>query len=93
MTWSEVSRRRDSNPEPTDYKGGAVRLTCVIDRAGVEIARGDMMDPASLPPAMDGADAVMTTAAGPLPATMVTLPPPPRSRVRKFFGGAQAARW
>lgn len=35
-----------------------------LEQAGVEIARGDMMDPASLPPAMDGADAVITTAAG-----------------------------
>jgi uncharacterized protein YbjT (DUF2867 family) len=32
--------------------------------AGVEIVRGDMMDPASLVPAMEGADAVVTTAAG-----------------------------
>jgi uncharacterized protein YbjT (DUF2867 family) len=31
---------------------------------GVEIARGDMMEPASLLPAMDGVDAVITTAAG-----------------------------
>src|SRR6266545_8099999 len=35
-----------------------------LERAGVEIARGDMMDPASLDAAMDGADAVITTAAG-----------------------------
>jgi uncharacterized protein YbjT (DUF2867 family) len=35
-----------------------------LERAGVEIARGDMMDPASLVRAMDGADAVITTAAG-----------------------------
>jgi uncharacterized protein YbjT (DUF2867 family) len=35
-----------------------------LEQAGVEIARGDMMDPASLPSAMDGADAVITTAAG-----------------------------
>ena len=35
-----------------------------VERAGVEIARGDMMDPASLLQAMDGADAVVTTAAG-----------------------------
>jgi uncharacterized protein YbjT (DUF2867 family) len=35
-----------------------------LERAGVEIARGDMMDPASLLRAMDGADAVVTTAAG-----------------------------
>jgi uncharacterized protein YbjT (DUF2867 family) len=35
-----------------------------LERAGVQIARGDMMDPASLVPAMDGADAVVTTAAG-----------------------------
>ena len=33
-------------------------------QAGVEIARGDMMEPASLLRAMDGADAVITTAAG-----------------------------
>jgi uncharacterized protein YbjT (DUF2867 family) len=33
-------------------------------RAGVEIAPGDMMDPASLLRAMDGADAVVSTAAG-----------------------------
>ncbi len=31
---------------------------------GVEIARGDMLDPESLVAAMDGADAVITTAAG-----------------------------
>ena len=31
---------------------------------GVEIARGDMLDPPSLARAMDGADAVVTTAAG-----------------------------
>ncbi|MEU0503086.1 NAD(P)H-binding protein [Nocardia sp. NPDC005998] len=31
---------------------------------GVQIARGDMRDPASLLAAMDGADAVITTAAG-----------------------------
>jgi uncharacterized protein YbjT (DUF2867 family) len=35
-----------------------------LERAGVEIARGDLMDPASLVRAMDGADAVVTTAAG-----------------------------
>ena len=35
-----------------------------LERAGAEIARGDMMDPASLLRAMDGADAVITTAAG-----------------------------
>jgi uncharacterized protein YbjT (DUF2867 family) len=35
-----------------------------LERAGVEIARGDMMDPASLLKAMDGADAVISTAAG-----------------------------
>jgi uncharacterized protein YbjT (DUF2867 family) len=35
-----------------------------LQRAGVEIVRGDMMDPASLLQAMDGADAVITTAAG-----------------------------
>jgi uncharacterized protein YbjT (DUF2867 family) len=35
-----------------------------LERAGVEIAQGDMMDPGSLLRAMDGADAVVTTAAG-----------------------------
>ena len=35
-----------------------------LEQAGVEIARGDMMDPASLLQAMDGADAVISTAAG-----------------------------
>jgi uncharacterized protein YbjT (DUF2867 family) len=35
-----------------------------LERAGVVIARGDMMDPASLLKAMDGADAVISTAAG-----------------------------
>jgi uncharacterized protein YbjT (DUF2867 family) len=35
-----------------------------LERAGAEIAQGDMMDPASLLRAMDGADAVVTTAAG-----------------------------
>jgi uncharacterized protein YbjT (DUF2867 family) len=35
-----------------------------LERAGAETARGDMMDPASLLRAMDGADAVVTTAAG-----------------------------
>jgi uncharacterized protein YbjT (DUF2867 family) len=35
-----------------------------LERVGVEIAQGDMMDPGSLLPAMDGADAVVTTAAG-----------------------------
>ena len=35
-----------------------------LERAGAEIARGDMMDPASLLRAMEGADAVVTTAAG-----------------------------
>jgi uncharacterized protein YbjT (DUF2867 family) len=35
-----------------------------LEQAKVEIARGDMMDPASLDAAMDGADAVITTAAG-----------------------------
>jgi uncharacterized protein YbjT (DUF2867 family) len=43
--------RPHSDPEP-------------LVRAGVEIAQGDMMDPASLLRAMDGADAVVTTAAG-----------------------------
>jgi uncharacterized protein YbjT (DUF2867 family) len=35
-----------------------------LESDGVEIARGDMMDPASLLQAMDGADAVVSTAAG-----------------------------
>jgi uncharacterized protein YbjT (DUF2867 family) len=35
-----------------------------VEQAGVEISRGDMMDPASLVRAMDGVDAVVTTAAG-----------------------------
>jgi len=35
-----------------------------LEQEGVEIARGDMMDPASLLQAMDGADAVISTAAG-----------------------------
>ena len=35
-----------------------------LERAGAEIARGDMMDSASLLQAMDGADAVISTAAG-----------------------------
>lgn len=35
-----------------------------LEEAGVEIARGDMMDPASLLQAMSGADAVISTAAG-----------------------------
>ena len=35
-----------------------------LEQAGVEIARGDMMDSASLLQAMDGADAVVSTAAG-----------------------------
>jgi uncharacterized protein YbjT (DUF2867 family) len=35
-----------------------------LESAGVEIARGDMMDPDSLLSAMTGADAVVTTAAG-----------------------------
>ena len=35
-----------------------------LERAGAEIARGDMMDLASLRQAMDGADAVISTAAG-----------------------------
>jgi uncharacterized protein YbjT (DUF2867 family) len=35
-----------------------------LEQAGAEIARGDMMDPASLVRAMDGVDAVVTTAAG-----------------------------
>jgi uncharacterized protein YbjT (DUF2867 family) len=35
-----------------------------LEQAGAEIARGDMMDPPSLLRAMDGADAVISTAAG-----------------------------
>jgi uncharacterized protein YbjT (DUF2867 family) len=35
-----------------------------LERAGVEIARGNMMDPPSLLRAVNGADAVITTAAG-----------------------------
>jgi uncharacterized protein YbjT (DUF2867 family) len=35
-----------------------------LEEAGVEIARGDMMDPASLLQAMNGVDAVISTAAG-----------------------------
>jgi uncharacterized protein YbjT (DUF2867 family) len=35
-----------------------------LEQAGVEIARGDMMDSSSLMQAMDGADAVISTAAG-----------------------------
>ena len=35
-----------------------------LEQAGAEIARGDMMDPASLLQAMDGADALISTAAG-----------------------------
>lgn len=35
-----------------------------LEAAGVEIARGDMMDPGSLVRAMEGADAVVATAAG-----------------------------
>jgi len=35
-----------------------------LEAAGVEVARGDMMDPDSLRRAMSGADAVITTAAG-----------------------------
>jgi uncharacterized protein YbjT (DUF2867 family) len=35
-----------------------------LEEAGVEIARGDMMDPASLLRAMEGVDSVISTAAG-----------------------------
>ena len=35
-----------------------------LEQAGAEIARGDMMDPPSVRQAMDGADAVVSTAAG-----------------------------
>ena len=35
-----------------------------LTRVEVDIARGDMMEPASLLPALDGVDAVITTAAG-----------------------------
>ncbi len=52
-------------------RGKAVRAlvrpgsdAAALERAGAEIARGDMMDAASLLRAMDGADAVVTTAAG-----------------------------
>jgi uncharacterized protein YbjT (DUF2867 family) len=36
----------------------------LLEQAGAEIARGDMMEPESLARAMDGADALVTTAAG-----------------------------
>lgn len=35
-----------------------------LETAGVEVVRGDMLDPASLPPAFAGVDAVITTAVG-----------------------------
>ena len=35
-----------------------------LEKLDVEITRGDMMDPASLKPAMEGMDALITTAAG-----------------------------
>jgi uncharacterized protein YbjT (DUF2867 family) len=35
-----------------------------LEAAGVQVARGDMMDPASLARAMEGADAVVSSAAG-----------------------------
>jgi uncharacterized protein YbjT (DUF2867 family) len=35
-----------------------------LEKLGVEIVRGDMMDPASLEPAMEGMDALITAAAG-----------------------------
>src|SRR5437762_2340773 len=35
-----------------------------LEKQGVEIVRGDMLDPASLDPAMRGASAVVTTAIG-----------------------------
>ncbi|MBD0293119.1 MAG: SDR family oxidoreductase [Jiangellaceae bacterium] len=38
--------------------------TARLEQTGVEITRGDMMDPASLVRAMDGVDAVVSTAAG-----------------------------
>ena len=44
--------------------GAAAVRRHTLERAGAEIARGDMMDPASLLKAMDGADAVISTAAG-----------------------------
>jgi uncharacterized protein YbjT (DUF2867 family) len=44
-----------------------------LEQAGVEIARGDMMDPPSLLRAMDRAEAVVTTAAGYTGTAKVTL--------------------
>ena len=35
-----------------------------LSEQGVEIVRGDLVDPASLEPALDGMDALVTTAAG-----------------------------
>ena len=43
-----------------------------LSEQGVEIVRGDLVDPASLEPALDGVDALVTTAAG------YVLPPPSR---------------
>ena len=36
----------------------------ILEKLGVEIVRGDMMDPASLKPTMEGMEALITTAAG-----------------------------
>lgn len=36
----------------------------VLEGEGIEVVRGDMMDPASLGPALDGADALVTSAVG-----------------------------
>ncbi|MGH3145593.1 MAG: NAD(P)H-binding protein, partial [Rubrobacter sp.] len=36
----------------------------VLEGEGVEVVRGDMMDPASLGPAFDGVDALVTSAVG-----------------------------
>lgn len=38
--------------------------TTGLTSLGVELARGDLIDPASVPPAFDGVDAVVTAAAG-----------------------------
>jgi uncharacterized protein YbjT (DUF2867 family) len=35
-----------------------------LSEQGVEVVRGDLVDPASLEPALDGVDALVTTAAG-----------------------------
>jgi len=46
-----------------------------LEEAGVEIARGDMMDPASLLRAMEGVDSVISTAAGYTRHTAKGTPP------------------